>query len=120
VWTFIYRVDAREERVKYIITYTIRNAGLTYDQNLTGAEALLTAFGKWKPEEGLSIQAFVSKVSGNGGYVLVEANDPKVVTSFVSKYNYWNDVDVVPVIDVGEAVPIVQSSLAWARNSSKG
>ena len=35
------------------------------------------------------------------------------------KYNYWNDIDVVPVIDVGEAVQIAQSSLAWARSSSK-
>ena len=41
----------REERVKYMIEYTIRSAGLTYDQNLTGVEAILTAFGKWKPEE---------------------------------------------------------------------
>jgi hypothetical protein len=120
VWVFIYRIDAREEDVKYMITYTIRNTGLTYDQNLTGAEALITAFGKWKPEEGLSVQAFVSKVSGNGGYVLVEASDPKAVSSFVSKFNYWNDIDVVPVIDIGEAVQIGQSSIAWARSSAKG
>ena len=106
--------------MKYMIEYTIRSAGLTYDQNLTGAEALLTAFGKWKPEEGLSIQAFVENLSGTAGYCLVEANDPKVVASFVSKFNYWNDVDVVPVIDIGEAVQIGQSSLAWARSSSKG
>jgi hypothetical protein len=120
VWTFIYGIDAREEHVKYMIAYTVRSAGLTYDQNLTGAEALITAFGKWKPEEGLAVQAFVSKISGNGGYALVEANDPKIVASFVSKFNYWNDVDVVPVLDIGEAVQIGQSSLAWARNSSKG
>jgi Protein of unknown function (DUF3303) len=106
--------------MKYMIAYTIRLTGLTYDQNLTGAEALQTAFSKWKPEEGLSIQAFVSKVSGTGGYVLVEAGDPKVVSSFVSKFNYWHDIDVVPVIDIGEAVSIGQSSLAWARSSSKG
>jgi hypothetical protein len=68
----------------------------------------------------LSIQAFVENLSGTAGYCLVEANDPKVVYSFVSKYNYWNDVDVVPVIDVGEAVTVAQSSLAWARTSSKG
>jgi len=106
--------------MKYMIEYIIRNTGLTYEQNLAGAEALLTAFSKWKPEDGLSIHAFVSNVSGTGGYVLVEAGDPKFVTSFVSKFNYWNDVDVVPVIDVAEAVPIAQSSLAWARTSSKG
>jgi Protein of unknown function (DUF3303) len=103
-----------------MIEYTIRSAGLTYDQNLTGAEAILTAFGKWKPEEGLSIQAFVENLSGNAGYVLVEANDPKVVYSFVSKFSFWNDIDVVPVIDIGEAVPLTQSSVEWARSSSKG
>ena len=59
--------------MKYMIEYTIRNTGLTYEQNFAGAEALLTAFSKWKPEDGLSIHAFVSNVSGTGGYVLVEA-----------------------------------------------
>jgi len=113
-------IDAKEERVKYMIEYTIRNTGLTYDQNLTGAEALLTAFGKWKPEEGLSIQAFVENLSGTAGYCLVEANDPKVVYSFVSKFGFWNDIDVVPVIDIGEAVTLTQSSVEWARSSSKG
>jgi hypothetical protein len=106
--------------MKYMIKYTVRRIGLTYEQNFADEEALLTAFGKWKPEDGLSIQAFVAKVSGLGGYVLVEATDPKVVTSFIAKFNYWNDVEVVPVIDVSDAVPIAQSALAWARGSSKG
>lgn len=81
----------------------------------------MMAFSKWKPEEeGLSILAFVSKVSLTGGYILIEASDPKVVASFVSKFGYWNDNHVVPVIDVGEIVPIAQASLAWAQSSSKG
>jgi hypothetical protein len=46
-------------------------------------------------------------------------SDPKVVASFVSKYNFWNDIDVVPVIDVGEVVPINAASLGWARTASK-
>ena len=56
----------REERVKYMIEYTVRNAGLTHDQNFANSEALLTAFGKWKPEEGLKVHAFVSNLA-NGG-----------------------------------------------------
>jgi hypothetical protein len=47
----------REERMKYMIEYIIRNTGLTHEQNFAGAEALLTAFSKWKPEDGLSIHA---------------------------------------------------------------
>ena len=53
--------------MKYMIEYTIRAAGLTHAENFAGAEALLTAFGKWKPEDGLTVHAFVSNLAGNGG-----------------------------------------------------
>src|SRR5271165_3621201 len=106
--------------MKYMIEYTIRNTGLTYDQNLAGGEALINAFSKWKPDEGVNIQAFVSKLSNNGGYVLLDADDPKLIAALVSKFNYWNDVEIIPVLDVSEIVPIGQASIVWARSSSKG
>jgi Domain of unknown function (DUF3303) len=105
--------------LKYVIEYEIRTAGLTYDQNLANQDALLKAFGTWKPEKGLTVNAFVANMN-NGGYVFVEADDPKVISSFVSKYFYWNDVNVVPVIDVADNVTIGTASLAWARKASKG
>jgi hypothetical protein len=109
-----------EEKVlKYMIEYKIRAGGIPLDESFAGSEALLNAFGKWKPEDGLTVHAFVSNLAANGGYVLVEA-DPKVIVSFVSKYNFWNDVNIVPVVDVGEVVPISAASLAWARSASKG
>jgi Protein of unknown function (DUF3303) len=105
--------------LKYMIEYKIRAAGATHDQNFSNTEGLLNAFGKWKPEDGLSVQAFLSNLMGDGGYVLAEASDPRVIVAFVSKYNFWNDINVVPVIDVGESVPIGAASLAWARSASK-
>ncbi len=105
--------------MKYMIEYKVRNQGLTHDQNITNAEALLNAFSKWKPEDGLNIHAFLAKPN-NGGYVLVEADDPKVVASFVGKFLFWNDAEVIPVIDINDAVSIAQAAIAWARSSSKG
>ena len=105
--------------MKYVVEYEIRNAGLTHDQNMANQDALLKAFGNWKPEDGLTVHAFVSNLN-NGGYVFVEANDPNVVSSFVSKFFYWNDVNVVPVIDVADNVALGTASLAWARKASKG
>ena len=105
--------------MKYMIEYKVRTAGVTHEQNFAGSDALLTAFGKWKPEDGLTVHAFVSNLAGEAGYVLAEANDPKVILSFVSKYNFWNDIKVVPVLDIGEAVPINAASLAWAKSASK-
>ncbi|MDH3731296.1 MAG: DUF3303 domain-containing protein, partial [Acidimicrobiia bacterium] len=81
--------------MKYMIEYKVRTEGLSHDQNFANQEALLNAFGKWEPEEGLTVHAFVGNLK-NGGYVLVEADDPKIVFTFVSKYFAWNDVDVVP------------------------
>jgi Protein of unknown function (DUF3303) len=106
--------------MKYMIEYSVRTAGLSHDQNFANQDALLRAFGKWEPEKGLAVHAFVGHLNGDSGYVLVEADDPKVVASFVSKYIYWNDVNVVPVVDVSEIVPINLESLAWARSASAG
>jgi Protein of unknown function (DUF3303) len=108
-----------EQLVKYMIEYKIRAGGVSLDESFAGSEALLTAFSKWKAEDGLTVHAFVSDLAGISGYVLVEAGDPKVILSFVSKYNFWIDSNVVPVVDVGEAVTITSTSLAWARSASK-
>jgi len=103
-----------------MIEYSVRTAGLSHKETFANQEALLTAFGKWQPEKGLTVVAFVSTLNSDSGYVLVEADDPKVIASFVSKFVYWNDVNVVPVVDVAEIVAINTESLAWARKSSIG
>jgi len=102
-----------------MVEYEIRAAGLSHDQNLANQEALVNAFSKWKPEEGLTVHAFLANLN-NGGYVLVEAAEPGTVLSFVSKFNYWNDVQVVPVVEVAEAVTAATESLAWARTALSG
>jgi hypothetical protein len=104
--------------MKYVVEYEIRTAGLTHDQNFANQDALLKAFGSWTPEEGLTVHAFVSNMN-NGGYVFVEADDPNAVYSFVSKFIYWNDVNVVPVVDVADGVASGTASLAWARSAVK-
>ncbi len=100
--------------MKYVIDYQIRTAGLAHDQNLGNQEALLKVFEQWKPEEGLTIHNFVSTLA-NGGYIFLEADDPLAVSRFVGKFVYWNDVKVVPVVDVAEAVAVGAESVAWTR-----
>ena len=104
--------------MKYMIEYK-RTQGITYDQSLANEEALLVAFSKWSLEEGLTVHAHVGKLSANGGYVLVEAKDPKAVVGFVGKFSYWVDSTVVPVMDVGEAIPVGYAAIAWAKSVMK-
>ena len=103
--------------MQYIIEYGVRAAGLSHEQNLANQDALLKAFGNWTGEESLEVQAFVSKLNLTGGYILVESGDPTVVSSFVSKFLYWNDIEVVPVVEISEAVTTATASLAWTRSA---
>ena len=105
--------------MKYMLEYKIRTGGVSLEESFSGSQTLLTAFSKWKPEDGLTVHAFVSDLAGISGYVLVETSDPKIILSFVSKYNFWIDSNVVPVVDVGDAVTITSASLAWAQSASK-
>ena len=102
--------------MKYMIEYKVRQAGLSHDQNLTNWDALVRAFGQWEPAEGLTVHAFVAKLT-DGGYVLVEANEPALVSSFVAKFLYWNDFDVIPVVEVANSVSVISEALAWTRGA---
>lgn len=106
--------------MKFMIEYSIRSAGLNAEQSLANIQALLTAFSKWKPEEGLKVHAFLGKVAGLGGYALVEADDANVVQSFLAKFNAWNDMQVIPVTDVSDSVKVSHAALQWTQNAMKG
>ena len=73
-----------------------------------------------RPSTRERLSAFAANLAGYSGYVLVEASDPEIVASFVTKFGYWNDIDVVPVIDIGDLVAISAPNIAWARAASKG
>jgi hypothetical protein len=105
--------------MKYMIEYAIRRNG-NLEQSEANAKSLLKAFSKWQPEDGLNVQAFVTDVDGGGGYVLVEAADPKVVAMFTHKFIAWNDIKVVPVIDVAESAEIAQQTIAWRAQALQG
>jgi len=39
-----------------------------------------------------------------------ETDDAKLVTAFVTKFSAWNDVSVVPVLDIQESIGIILES----------
>ena len=103
--------------MKYVLEYQIRTAGLTHEQMLAAAETSIKTFGKWEPEEALTVHSFVGDLSGTHGYALVETADPVVVMSLVSKFMPWADYEVIPVVDVAEAIATINESQAWVRSA---
>ena len=105
--------------MKFMISYAYRRDGLTFEENVTNSQALMKAFAKWTPaDEGFKLLAFVARVSGDGGFILVETDDLKAIYAFIAKYVSWNACQVDPVLDVAESVAIGQASLAWAASAA--
>jgi len=98
--------------MKYMIEYAVRRSG-SLEQIETNTQTLLKAFSKWQPEDGLKVDAFVAQLDGAGGYALVEATDPRAVATFTHKFIAWNDIKVVPVVDVAVSAEIAQHTMAW-------
>jgi len=99
--------------MKYVIEYTIRRDGLAYEQTEGSLETLLKAFSKWQPEDGLKVHAFLTAIDGAGGYVILEASDPKVIATFTHKFVPWAAIKAVPVIEVAESAAIAGQTAAW-------
>ena len=104
--------------LKFMITYSVRRDGLTAEQNIANSQALIKAFSKWKPDEGLKIHAYLGSVSGNGGFILAETDDARTISAFAGKFLSWVSVRVEPVLDISESVGIGQTALAWAAASA--
>ncbi len=49
--------------------------------------------------------------------MLCETDDAKLVTAFVTKFSAWNDVSVVPVLDIQESVGIILESNEWTESA---
>jgi hypothetical protein len=104
--------------MKFMVEWSTR-PGMTLNDDLDNREALLRAFAKWQPPEGLTIHAFVVKTEQQAGYILVEADDAGVLARFAAPFQPWNDAKQVPVIDIEDAVAVYTDALAWTRSASK-
>lgn len=82
-----------------------------------GAKRALELFLKWKPPAGSEMKAHYARPSG-GGFALVEANSLAPLTEAIATWEVFFDYEVVPVMEMAEAVPAIQRGIAW-RSSGR-
>lgn len=88
--------------------YTPRGAG---DEE--APKRVQELYGKWKPPAGMEIKAFYSFADGNGGIVISEAATAAQILEAVSAFIPYFEYNVVPILEIGEAVSIGQRVNAW-------
>jgi hypothetical protein len=95
--------------MKYVVSFRPRGGGSSSDAE-ADVKRGLAAFAAWKPAEGVTFHQFLARLDG-GGYAVVEADNPALIAEGPAKFGVWFDFEVVPVVDVGEIVPIAQEAI---------
>jgi|GEM_PF-457794 len=96
------------------INYSTREGG-SAQQNEASAKRALALFSKWSPPAGLEIKSFHARADGRGGTLVVEANDAAVLLAEgPAKFGAVNEFEIVPVLDITDAIPIYSEAIAWA------
>jgi len=89
---------------KYVVSWTNTRAKAKADQ-----KAVLDAFEAWTPPAGIS--EMLVRADGNGGGLIIETDDVKVIAEAIAPFAGWLDYEIVPVLDIQVGVDLIKANL---------
>lgn len=70
-------------------------------------------FAKWTPPADVTFHAFVGRLDANGGFALVEGDDPASLSEAAAKFSPFFEFHSYPVADVTELIGVAAEAVAW-------
>ncbi len=96
--------------MKYAMTWTNRLGG-SGKENEDGVRRALELFSKWQPPSGTTFHQFVGRVDGEGGFAIVETDDPTQLLTETLKFAPFNVFQIHPVVDMNEWAQAAQGGI---------
>jgi hypothetical protein len=98
--------------MKYLVSWTARPGGSAAD-NEAAVKRSLAVFGKWAPPSDATFHQFLARADGDGGYAVVETDNPASVAEGPAKFSPYFEFDVVPVLDITDGVQIINEAIEF-------
>ena len=73
----------------------------------------LQVFGKWQPSGTVTFEQFLGRADSRGGYAVVTTDDLNAVVRDMSIFGTWFEMEVVPVVEVGDLAAIAGEASAF-------
>lgn len=100
--------------MKYVVAWTNRDSGTTE----ADAKRTLAIFSKWTPSAGATFHQFVGRVDGEGGFAVVETDNPRDILRDVSTFTPWLKYEVFPVVDIADVASTGEEAIAFRDSIS--
>ena len=96
--------------MKYAMTWTTRPGGSGKD-NEESSRRGVELFSKWQPPAGTTFHHFVARLDAEGGFAVVETDDPSELLTETAKFAPYNVFQIYPVVDMDEWVSAAQGGI---------
>ena len=94
--------------MKYAVTWEVR-PGITEEASARS----LQVFSKWSPSEGATFREFLGRVDGNGGFAVVETDDPKLIAKDVAPFVAWFEFHVHPCLEIADTAGVGMEAVGF-------
>jgi Domain of unknown function (DUF3303) len=103
--------------MKYHVSWKVRAGGSAADNEAASAR-LLEVFSKWSPPSDATYHQFLGRLDGDGGFAVVETDNPASVLEGPAKFAPWLEFSVIPVLDIMETVPVLNDGIEFRKSVS--
>jgi Protein of unknown function (DUF3303) len=103
--------------MKYVVAWKPRTGGSAAENEASGARALQIV-SKWTPSPDTTIHQFVFRVDGEGGFAVVESDNPADIAGTIGKFASVAEYTVYPVLDSDEGLRVANESLEFLKSIS--
>jgi hypothetical protein len=94
--------------MQFVVAWKVRSGG-SAAENEAGVARVLEVYSKWAPPSDATIHQFVVRGDGEGGFAVVEGDNPASLALSIFKLSPYLEYAIYPVIDVAEAVGLLTS-----------
>ncbi len=78
----------------------------------------LQVFSKWAPSEKVTFEQFLGRADAKGGFAVVTTDDINAIAHDMAIFGTWFEMEVVPVIEIGDLAAISGEALQFMASIS--
>src|SRR5436190_23973488 len=99
--------------MKYVISWENRS-GIT-EQEVARS---LQVFSKWSPTEPANFKEFLGRLDSNGGFAVVETDDPTQIAKDTAPFSSWFEFHVYPCVEIADTATIGMEAVSFLDSIS--
>jgi hypothetical protein len=76
---------------------------------------VLAVFSKWTPPADTTFHQFLGRLDSQGGFAVIETDNPDSVGEAASKFNPYFRFEIIPVIYIGDTTRLLSEGIEFRK-----